>query len=36
MFLEDGDEIVLNGFAGRPGERVGFGDCRGRIAPART
>ncbi|GFZ48423.1 Beta-diketonase [Saitozyma sp. JCM 24511] len=36
MFLEDGDEIVLSGIAGRTGERVGFGDCRGRIAPART
>ncbi|HEX9891076.1 MAG TPA: fumarylacetoacetase [Actinomycetota bacterium] len=34
-FLEDGDEVILRGWAGgqdRP--RVGFGECMGRILPA--
>lgn len=30
-FLEDGDEIVLRGWCERPGLRLGFGACRGRI-----
>lgn len=34
-FLEDGDEIVLKGYCERSGfARIGFGECRGRIAPA--
>lgn len=34
-FLEDGDEVVLRGFCERAGyARIGFGECRGRIAPA--
>ncbi|CAG4909770.1 fumarylacetoacetase [Paraburkholderia gardini] len=33
--LEDGDEIVLRARASRPGAvTIGFGECRGRIAPA--
>ena len=34
--LEDGDEIVLTATArGRGGRRIGLGECRGRITPAR-
>jgi fumarylacetoacetase len=34
-FLEDGDEIIVRGYCERPGyARIGFGECRGRIAPA--
>ncbi|GHH78301.1 fumarylacetoacetase [Streptomyces sulfonofaciens] len=34
-FLEDGDEVVLTGWAPGPdGTRVGLGEVRGRIAPA--
>jgi fumarylacetoacetase len=33
-FLEDGDEIILRASARRDGfATIGFGDCRGRIAP---
>jgi fumarylacetoacetase len=32
-FLEDGDEVTLRGFCERDGfRRIGFGECRGRIA----
>jgi fumarylacetoacetase len=35
-FLEDGDEVVLRATApGVGGTRLGFGECRGRILPAR-
>ena len=35
-FLEDGDELTLTASAEAPGfARIGFGDCRGRICPAR-
>ncbi|KAJ3343943.1 hypothetical protein HDU93_005226 [Gonapodya sp. JEL0774] len=34
-FLEDGDEINLRGFAEGNGFRIGFGDCKGVILPAR-
>jgi fumarylacetoacetase len=31
-FLEDGDEIILRGYAERAGaRRIGFGECRGRL-----
>jgi fumarylacetoacetase len=33
-FLEDGDEIALRGWCERPGLRIGFGACRGRIVAA--
>ena len=33
-FLEDGDEVVIRGVCGKPGRRVGFGDCVGKILPA--
>lgn len=33
-WLEDGDEVVLKGFAGSGDSRVGFGECTGLILPA--
>jgi fumarylacetoacetase len=34
-FLEDGDEVVLRGYAEKPGlPRIGFGECRALIRPA--
>lgn len=34
-FLEDGDEVILRGWCEREGHpRIGFGECRGVIAPA--
>jgi len=33
-FLEDGDEVVISGYAQGEGYRVGFGEARGRIAAA--
>lgn len=34
-FLEDGDEVILRGYAARPGaRRIGLGECRGRVLPA--
>jgi fumarylacetoacetase len=36
-FLEDGDEIVISAQARRDGfVSIGFGECRGRVAPARA
>lgn len=35
-FLEDGDAVVLRGWCEKPGAaRIGFGDCRGTVLPAR-
>ncbi len=35
-FLEDGDEVILRGYCEREGHpRIGFGECRGRVLPAR-
>lgn len=35
-FLEDGDTIVLRGWCEKPGAaRIGFGECRGTVLPAR-
>jgi fumarylacetoacetase len=35
-FLEDGDSIILRGYCVRAGfRRIGFGDCQGRVLPAR-
>ncbi|KAG9678336.1 fumarylacetoacetate hydrolase FahA, partial [Aureobasidium melanogenum] len=35
VFLEDGDEIIINGLCmGEDGARVGFGECKGKILPA--
>ena len=33
-FVEDGDTLVLRGYAQGDGYRVGFGECRGRVLPA--
>ena len=36
-FLADGDEIIIKGYCEREGfRRIGFGECRGTIAPARS
>jgi fumarylacetoacetase len=36
-FLEDGDEVVITASApGSGGTRIGFGEARGRILPARS
>jgi fumarylacetoacetase len=35
-FIEDGDEIIFRGFAAKPGyPRIGFGECRAVILPAK-
>ena len=35
-FLADGDEIIFRGYADRTGaRRIGFGECRGKVLPAR-
>jgi fumarylacetoacetase len=37
IFLEDGDEVTINGVCvGEDGSRVGFGECTGKIIPAVT
>jgi fumarylacetoacetase len=34
-FLEDGDEVILRGYCEAPGfRRIGFGECRGTVAPS--
>ena len=34
-FLEDGDEVIMRGYAEREGyRRIGFGECRGVISSA--
>lgn len=33
-FIEDGDTVILRGFAEKDGIRIGFGDCKGKIVPA--
>lgn len=36
-FLEDGDEVILRGSCTRDGfARIGFGECRGVVVPARS
>lgn len=30
-FLEDGDTVIMRGFAENAGARVGFGECYGRV-----
>lgn len=34
-FLEDGDEVIMKAFAQGKGYRVGFGECRGTLLPAK-
>jgi fumarylacetoacetase len=33
-FLEDGDTVIIKGYAERDGVRIGFGECRGTIEKA--
>lgn len=33
-FIEDGDTIIMKGYADRGGVRIGFGECQGEILPA--
>ncbi|HEY5690922.1 MAG TPA: fumarylacetoacetase [Cyclobacteriaceae bacterium] len=35
QFIEDGDSIILRGFAQKNGVRIGFGECRGQVLPAK-
>jgi fumarylacetoacetase len=36
IFLQDGDEIIMKAYCERDGfRRIGFGECRGKILPAR-
>lgn len=35
-FLQDGDTVVIQGYCQGNGYRVGFGEVRGRILPARN
>jgi len=35
-FLEDGDEVSMRGWCQGKGYRVGFGEVKGRISPAKT
>jgi len=34
-YLEDGDTVTLSGFCQGDGFRVGFGECKGKILPAK-
>ncbi|MFM7052182.1 MAG: fumarylacetoacetase [Planctomycetota bacterium] len=35
-FLQDGDEVIMRGWCEKPGRpRIGFGECRGIVTPAR-
>lgn len=33
-FIEDGDTVIMRGFAEKDGTRIGFGECKGEILPA--
>jgi fumarylacetoacetase len=33
-FIQDGDTVVVRGYAEKNGVRVGFGECRGKVLPA--
>ena len=35
-FLKDGDTVVLSGYCQGDGYRIGFGQCEGKVLPART
>ncbi len=34
-FIEDGDSVIIRGFAEKNGIRIGFGECEGTILPAK-
>jgi fumarylacetoacetase len=33
-FINDGDTVILKGFAKKDGVRIGFGECRSKVLPA--
>lgn len=33
-FVEDGDTVIMRGYAQKNGLRIGFGECRGKILPS--
>lgn len=33
-FIQDGDSVIIKGFAEKDGVRIGFGECKGKILPA--
>lgn len=33
-FIEDGDTVLIKGFAEKDGVRIGFGECKGKILPS--
>ncbi len=35
VFIEDGDEVIMRGYAGRDGVRIGFGEVRTKVLPAK-
>ncbi|KAJ7311072.1 hypothetical protein JRQ81_006670 [Phrynocephalus forsythii] len=35
-FLQDGDEVIISGYCQGNGYRVGFGECTGKVLPARN
>jgi fumarylacetoacetase len=34
-FIEDGDSVIMRGYAEKDGVRIGFGECVGKVLPAR-
>jgi len=34
-FIQDGDSVIMKGFAEKDGIRVGFGEVEGKILPAK-
>jgi fumarylacetoacetase len=34
-FIEDGDTVIIRGFAEKDGVRIGFGECEGKILPTK-
>ncbi|KAH0620016.1 hypothetical protein JD844_014516 [Phrynosoma platyrhinos] len=34
-FLQDGDEVIMTGYCQGKGYRIGFGECSGKVLPAR-
>jgi len=35
IFLQDGDEVIMTGYCQGNSHRIGFGECSGKILPAR-
>ena len=34
-FLKDGDEVIMRGWCQGDGYRIGFGECKGKVLPAK-